>query len=114
MELIFMDWSMELIEEFIAFGLYRRPPNLVKYFVEEGGSKSGSGDQSISQYLQWDLQFLRFYERDVEEETKDRVYWGWHIISKWGIRARHQDGSHNGKDHVDVGFTDVSQGHILH
>ena len=38
---------MDLIEDFFAFGLYRRPPDPVKFLVEEGGSKSGSGDQGL-------------------------------------------------------------------
>ena len=41
---------MDLIEEFIAFGLYRSPPDPVKCLVEEEESNLGSGDQGISQY----------------------------------------------------------------
>ena len=39
---------MDLIEEFVAFELYRRPPDPVKCIVEEGGSKSGSDYKCIS------------------------------------------------------------------
>ena len=39
---------MYLIEEVFVIELYRRPPDPVKCLLEEGGSKSGSGDQSIS------------------------------------------------------------------
>ena len=42
--------SMDLTEEFFAFTLYRSPPDLENFIVEEGGSKSGSGDQGISHY----------------------------------------------------------------
>ena len=40
---------MGLIEELFAFKFYRRPPDLVNFIVEEGGSKSESADQFISQ-----------------------------------------------------------------
>ena len=36
------------IEEFFVFKFFRMPPEPVKCLVEEGGSKSGSGDQGIS------------------------------------------------------------------
>ena len=39
---------MDLIEEFLSFKFYRMPTDPVKCLVEEGGSKSGSGDQDIS------------------------------------------------------------------
>ena len=39
---------MELIEEFFTFKFYRIPPEPVKCLVEEGVSKSGSGDKGIS------------------------------------------------------------------
>ena len=39
---------MELIEDFFAFELYRRPPDPLKCLVEEVGSKSGSDDNCIS------------------------------------------------------------------
>ena len=40
---------MEIIEEFVAFKFYIMPPDLVKCIFEEGVSKSGRGDQGISQ-----------------------------------------------------------------
>ena len=40
---------MNLIEEFVASELYRRPPYPVNCLVEEVGSNSGSGDKHISQ-----------------------------------------------------------------
>ena len=52
---------MEIIEDFVAFELYRRPPDPVKFLVEDVGSKSRSGDQSISHYWKFNLQYLRFY-----------------------------------------------------
>ena len=39
---------MELIEEFFASEFYRMTPDPVNYLVEEVGSSSRSGDQSIS------------------------------------------------------------------
>ena len=39
---------MDIIEEFVAFELYRRPPEPVNCLVEEEGSKSGSDDKRIS------------------------------------------------------------------
>ena len=38
---------MELIEEFVASELYRRPPDPLKCLFEEVGSKSGSYDKRI-------------------------------------------------------------------
>ena len=45
-----MDWNMERSEYFVAQNLYRSPPDPVNCLVEEGESKSGSGDQVISHY----------------------------------------------------------------
>ena len=70
---IIMDCTMYLIEKFIAFGLYRSSPDPVKCLVEEEESNLGSGDQGISQYWQWNIQFLRFYGGAFEESAKDRV-----------------------------------------
>ena len=39
---------MDLIEKFVAFELYRRPPDPVKCLVEEGESNSGRDDKLIS------------------------------------------------------------------
>ena len=38
----------------------------------------------------------------VEEAAKNKVWWVWHLTSKWVSRALHQDGSKHCKDHVDV------------
>ena len=43
-----MDWHLGLIEESVAFKFYIRPIEPVTCLVEEGGSKSGGGDQIIS------------------------------------------------------------------
>ena len=45
---LFELWSLDLIEEFIAFELYRRPPDPLKCIVEEVGPNSGSDDKHIS------------------------------------------------------------------
>ena len=39
---------MDLIEEFVAFKFYGKPTYPLKCIVEEGGSKSCSGDRVIS------------------------------------------------------------------
>ena len=52
---ICMNWSMELIEGFVDLKLYRSPPDTVNCLVEEGGTKSGSGDQGISHNLKLNL-----------------------------------------------------------
>ena len=43
-----MDFSMDLIGIFVAFKFYKISPDPAKCLDEEGGSKSGSGDQGIS------------------------------------------------------------------
>ena len=38
---------MDIIDKFVAFELYRRSSEPVKYLFDEGVSKSGSGDKGI-------------------------------------------------------------------
>ena len=91
-----------------SFELFRSPPDPEKCLVEEGVSKLGSCNQGISQYWKCNLQYIRFYGGAVEEAATDRVQWVRWIISKQGRKTHHQDGSHNYKDHVEVGYTDIS------
>ena len=44
---ICINWSLDLIEEFVAFEFYIMPPYPVKCLVEDRGSKSGSDDKDI-------------------------------------------------------------------
>ena len=55
-----------------------------------------------------------FVEDLLKKHKKIRFSRVWRLASKWGSIARHQDGSHYGKDHVDVECTDMSKGHIFH
>ena len=49
------------------------PPDPIKWHAEKERSKSGSSDQGILHYLQWNLQYLIFYVGYVEEASKDKV-----------------------------------------
>ena len=45
-----MYWSMDLIEDFVPFELYRSTLDPAECLVEEGASKLGSCDQGMSKY----------------------------------------------------------------